>query len=85
MGWVTCFHASNWKYDRKGNRTVDRRKECDALYTWERKEPVVGADGHVYPKMKDTVLKSAWSGQCTMPPFGGSRRARSLTYGVRCA
>ena len=63
MGWTTCFYASNWKYDRNGRRTVDRRKECDALYTWERKEPVTGADGRVYPKMKDTVLKSAMVGR----------------------
>lgn len=62
MGWTTCGYASNWKFDANGRRHVDRRKECDALYTWERKEPVVGADGRVYPRMKDTVLKSAMVG-----------------------
>lgn len=61
MGWTTCFYASNWKYVN-GKRVVDRKKECDSICTWERKEPVTGADGHVYPPMKDTVLKSALVG-----------------------
>ena len=61
MGWTTCYQASNWKYVN-GCRTVDRKAECDRICTWERKEPETGIDGHVYPAMKDTVLKSAMVG-----------------------
>lgn len=61
MGWTTCFNASYWKYDRKGNRTVDRRKELDGRFTWERKS-AEESFGRVYPPMKDTVLKSAMVG-----------------------
>ena len=61
MGWVTCMHSCYWKYDKKGNRTVDRKAELDALFTWERKE-AVESYGHVYPPMKDTVLKSSMVG-----------------------
>lgn len=61
MGWTTCYYASNWKYDRKGYRSVDRRKECDKICTWERKEPET-MFGHTCPPMKDTVLKSAMVG-----------------------
>lgn len=61
MGWTSCMHSCYWKYDKKGNRTVDRKAELDALFTWERKEPVESY-GHVYPPMKDTVLKSSMVG-----------------------
>ena len=61
MGWTSCMHSCYWKYDKKGNRTVDRKAELDALFTWERKEPVESY-GHVYPAMKDTVLKSSMVG-----------------------
>lgn len=61
MGWTTCMHSCYWKYDKKGNRTVDRKAELDALFTWERKE-AVESYGHVYPPMKDTVLKSSMVG-----------------------
>lgn len=61
MGWTTCMHASFWKYDKKGNRTVDRKKELDALFTHERKA-AVESYGCVYPPMKDTVIKSAMVG-----------------------
>lgn len=63
MGWTTCYYATDWKMDRKGHMSVDRRKECDRICTWERREPETGADGHVYPAMKDTVLKSAMVGR----------------------
>lgn len=63
MGWTCYYHASHWKYDRKGNRSVDRRKECDDLLNHERKEAVTTSDGRVYPAMKDTVLKSAMVGR----------------------
>lgn len=62
MGWTTCYYATDWKTDRKGHMSVDRRRECDRICTWERKETKVGADGHIYPATKDTVLKSAMVG-----------------------
>lgn len=61
MGWTTCMHSAYWKYDRKGRGTVDRKAALDARFTWERKEPVESY-GHVYPAMKDTVLKSSMVG-----------------------
>ena len=61
MGWTTCLYASNWKYVN-GRRIVDRKKECDQICTWERKESEKGFDGRIYPPMKDTVLKSAMVG-----------------------
>ena len=55
MGWVTSFHATEWKY-QGGRRVVDRRKECDRLLTWDNRDK----DGKLITSNR--VLKSAMVG-----------------------
>lgn len=52
MGWTTCYYATYYK----PNGSVDRRKECDKLYTFEVKDK----EGNVI--RTNRVIKSAMVG-----------------------
>lgn len=59
MGWTMSFHANHYKTVKSGWRaisTVDRRKECDDLLTWDSMDN----EGNVITRRR--VLKSAMVG-----------------------
>lgn len=80
MGWTHCSIASNWKYDRHGKRSVDRRAECDALLTWDSKD----ASGNVLKRHR--VVKSAMVGSTyyaaveTVVVAGGERKVWAAVF-----
>lgn len=83
MGWTTCSDASYWKSSAHGD-VVDRRRECDRLFTWTSKD----AEGNAV--RRHSVLKSAMVGSTyygaveTVNLSDGSRRvwaAVALTCG----
>ena len=55
MGWTTCYNATEWKHVGF-KAVVDRRKECDRLLTWCRKDD----EGNIISSGE--VLKSAMVG-----------------------